>query len=96
MGAGAEQLDWRALGAPLQTAVFYMGVAQLPQIVAALLTHGAPATRGAAVVERASLPGERVICGSLADITARVGAAAVRSPALLIVGDVVYKRSGHS
>jgi uroporphyrin-III C-methyltransferase/precorrin-2 dehydrogenase/sirohydrochlorin ferrochelatase len=93
MGAAAEQLDWRSLAAPLQTAVFYMGVAQLPRIVAALQAHGAPPTRGAAVVERASLPGERVICGSLADIAPRVAAAAVQAPALLIVGDVVYRRS---
>jgi uroporphyrin-III C-methyltransferase/precorrin-2 dehydrogenase/sirohydrochlorin ferrochelatase len=93
MGTAAEQLDWRALAAPLQTAVFYMGVAQLPRIVAALMAQGAPATRGAAVIERASLPGERVIAGSLADIATRAAAAAVQAPALLIVGDVVYRRS---
>jgi uroporphyrin-III C-methyltransferase/precorrin-2 dehydrogenase/sirohydrochlorin ferrochelatase len=94
MGSAAEQLDWRALAAPLQTAVFYMGMAQLPRIVAALQAHGAPATRGAAVVERASLPGERAVFGSLADIAARASDAAVQAPALLIVGDVVYQRSG--
>jgi uroporphyrin-III C-methyltransferase/precorrin-2 dehydrogenase/sirohydrochlorin ferrochelatase len=96
MGTAAEQLDWRALAAPLQTAVFYMGVAQLPRIVAALAAQGAPLSRGAAVIERASLPGERVICGSLADIASRAATAAIQAPALLIVGDVVYRRSGES
>ena len=42
MGEGAETLDWRALAAPLQTVVFYMGVAQLPRIVERLRAHGAP------------------------------------------------------
>ena len=88
MGEAAASLDWRALAAPLQTVVFYMGVAQLPQIVARLLEHGAPASRGAAIVERATLPAQRVIGGTLADIAAAATAAAVGAPALLIVGDV--------
>ena len=40
MGEGAEALDWRALAAPLQTVVFYMGIAQLPRIVERLLAAG--------------------------------------------------------
>jgi uroporphyrin-III C-methyltransferase/precorrin-2 dehydrogenase/sirohydrochlorin ferrochelatase len=92
MGEGAEGLDWRALSAPLTTVVFYMGVSQLPRIVERLIAHGAPAERPAAVIERATLPGQRVITGTLTDIAARAGAAAISAPALLVVGDVVTHR----
>jgi uroporphyrin-III C-methyltransferase/precorrin-2 dehydrogenase/sirohydrochlorin ferrochelatase len=88
MGEAAAALDWRALAAPLQTVVFYMGVSQLPQIVARLLEHGAPPRRPAAIVEHATLPDQRVIAGTLDGIAAQAEAAAVGAPALLIVGDV--------
>jgi uroporphyrin-III C-methyltransferase/precorrin-2 dehydrogenase/sirohydrochlorin ferrochelatase len=88
MGEAAAALDWRALAAPLQTVVFYMGASQLPQIVARLIEHGAPPTRPAAIVEHATLPGQRVIAGKLFDIAAKAATATVRSPALLVVGDV--------
>ena len=53
MGEGADRLDWRALAAPLQTVVFYMGIAQLPRIVEQLRAHGAPPERrGRAGVDR--------------------------------------------
>jgi uroporphyrin-III C-methyltransferase/precorrin-2 dehydrogenase/sirohydrochlorin ferrochelatase len=88
MGEAAAALDWRALAAPLQTVVFYMGAAQLPQIVARLIEHGAPPGRQAAIVEHATLPGQRVIAGTLQQIAALASDAAVGAPALLIVGEV--------
>ena len=81
-------LDWEALARPRQTVVFYMGVAQLENIVAALLTAGAPAERPAAVIERATLPEQRVLRASLGEIAARARAAQIGAPALLIVGEV--------
>jgi uroporphyrin-III C-methyltransferase / precorrin-2 dehydrogenase / sirohydrochlorin ferrochelatase len=89
MGEAAAALDWRALAAPLQTVVFYMGVAQLPRIVERLIAHGAPPDRGAALIERATLPGQRVISGTLYDIDVRARAALISAPALLVVGDTV-------
>ncbi|HLQ11938.1 MAG TPA: siroheme synthase CysG [Steroidobacteraceae bacterium] len=88
MGEAAAALDWRALAAPLQTVVFYMGAAQLPQIVARLVQHGAPQERHALLVERATLPDQRLIAGRLADIAAQAAAASIGAPSLLIVGDV--------
>jgi uroporphyrin-III C-methyltransferase/precorrin-2 dehydrogenase/sirohydrochlorin ferrochelatase len=86
---GQAQPDWRALAAPGQTAVFYMGLARLGAIVDALLAHGAPAARPAAVVCRATEITQRVVAGTLATIAAEVRAAKVQAPALLIVGEVV-------
>lgn len=90
-GQGFESLDWRALAAPRQTVVFYMGIAQLEQIVAALVAAGAPATRGAAIIERATLPGERAVRATLGDIAARARRERIGSPALLIVGETTTK-----
>jgi uroporphyrin-III C-methyltransferase/precorrin-2 dehydrogenase/sirohydrochlorin ferrochelatase len=91
MGEAAEQLDWTALAAPLQTVVFYMGVAQLPRIVRNLIARGAPATRPAVLIERATLPEQRVLGGTLQDIAQRAQDAAVQTPALLIVGEVAAR-----
>ena len=88
MGAAAEKLDWAALATPLQTVVFYMGVGELERICARLMAHGAPPARPALLVERATWPEQRVICGSLSDIAGRAAAARAAAPALLIVGEV--------
>jgi uroporphyrin-III C-methyltransferase / precorrin-2 dehydrogenase / sirohydrochlorin ferrochelatase len=90
-GAGAEDLDWRSLAAPLHTVVFYMGVAQLPRIVELLCAHGAPAERPVAIIEQATLPGQRVIAGCLGDICLQAQRAQVAAPALLMVGEVARR-----
>ncbi|HEX4377818.1 MAG TPA: siroheme synthase CysG [Steroidobacteraceae bacterium] len=90
-GDGAADLNWHALAQPLQTVVFYMGVAQLPRIVEHLRAEGAPADRPAAIVERATLPGQRVMAGTLATIAQVAQRAQVVAPALLIVGEVASR-----
>jgi uroporphyrin-III C-methyltransferase/precorrin-2 dehydrogenase/sirohydrochlorin ferrochelatase len=81
-------LDWRALARAAQTVVFYMGVAQLPRIVARLRAAGAAADRPAALIEQATLPGQRVLHSDLARIAQLAGREQIASPALLIVGAV--------
>jgi uroporphyrin-III C-methyltransferase/precorrin-2 dehydrogenase/sirohydrochlorin ferrochelatase len=90
-GDGVDRMDWRALAAPLQTVVFYMGVAQLPRIVEHLRAHGAPGQRPVAIVERATLPEQRVIAGTLETIQALAQREQVVAPALLIVGEVASR-----
>ncbi|HEY6452426.1 MAG TPA: siroheme synthase CysG [Steroidobacteraceae bacterium] len=94
MGDRAEGLDWHALAASAQTVVFYMGVAQLGRIVGRLLAQGAPPGRPAAIIERATLPEQRVVAGSLHDIAGRAQQAGVAAPALLIVGEVAARAAG--
>ena len=83
-----ESLDWNSLARSRQTVVFYMGVGHLQQIVSKLRTAGASAEQAVAVVERATLPEQRTLRGTLETIVATVQAANVEPPALLIVGDV--------
>ena len=83
-----EALDWNSLAGARQTVVFYMGVGHLPQIVAKLRAAGAAAGHPAAVVERATLPEQRTLRGTLHTIVGIAAAANVAPPALLIVGEV--------
>ena len=83
-----DSLDWLALARPTQTVVFYMGVAQLPRIVARLLAAGAAADLPAALIEQASLPQQRVLRSDLAGIAELARREAAAAPALLIVGEV--------
>jgi uroporphyrin-III C-methyltransferase/precorrin-2 dehydrogenase/sirohydrochlorin ferrochelatase len=83
-----EALDWHSLARPRQTVVFYMGVGHLSQIVAKLRAAGASASHPAAVIERATLPEQRTLRGTLESIAGIAQAANVVPPALLIVGEV--------
>jgi uroporphyrin-III C-methyltransferase/precorrin-2 dehydrogenase/sirohydrochlorin ferrochelatase len=81
-------LDWRHLAGAHQTVVFYMGVAQLARIVDRLRAAGAAAECPVAVIERATLPQQRVLRATLETVGDIAGAAGVTPPALLIVGEV--------
>jgi uroporphyrin-III C-methyltransferase / precorrin-2 dehydrogenase / sirohydrochlorin ferrochelatase len=80
--------DWRFLANPQHTVVVYMGVAQLPDIVARLKAAGAAAGHPAAIIERATLPGQRILRGTLSNIVALAQAHRVEPPSILILGDV--------
>ncbi len=91
--ADGDALDWPALARAGHTVVFYMGVSNMQQIVDRLLAAGASPERPAAVVERASLPGERVLRSRLAEIAMLAAAERIVPPALLIVGEVAAERA---
>jgi uroporphyrin-III C-methyltransferase len=88
-------LDWSALSTLVDaggTLVILMGVGRLPDNVAALRSGPAGADTPVAMVERATLPGERVVTGTLDTIVARADEAAIDPPAVTVVGDVVDVR----
>jgi len=74
------------------TVVFYMGLGRLRETCAALVAAGRPESTPAAVVSHATLPDQRVVTGTLADLPDRVEGEGVEPPALLVVGDVVARR----
>jgi uroporphyrinogen III methyltransferase / synthase len=79
-------LDWDALARFPGTLVFYMGVRRLADVAERLVAAGRDAAEPAAVVERGTLPGQRTVTGTLAEIAARAAAAGVRPPAVTLVG----------
>ncbi len=81
-------LDWRALAAFPGTLVIYMGVRQLPAIAERLAAGGRAVDEPAAVVERGTMSGQRLVTGTLANIAEVAAAQDVRAPAISIFGPV--------
>jgi uroporphyrinogen III methyltransferase/synthase len=81
-------IDWAALAAFPGTLVFYMGVRALPRIAERLAAEGRPPGEPVAVIERGTLPGQRTVLGTLADVAERATAAGIRAPAITLVGEV--------
>jgi len=87
--ARTVDLDWAQLARPRQTVVIYMGVATLPVISTQLQAHGLSGDTPAAIIERATLPGQRSIVGTLATLPEIARTHDVRAPALIMIGTVV-------
>jgi uroporphyrinogen III methyltransferase/synthase len=85
-----SRLDWSYLGTCPGTLVFFMAVRNLPRITQALIEHGRDPATPAAVIQWGSLPDQRVIEGTLADIA--VKASAIMTPAITVIGEVVRLR----
>jgi uroporphyrin-III C-methyltransferase/precorrin-2 dehydrogenase/sirohydrochlorin ferrochelatase len=83
-----DTLDWPALAQEKQTLAVYMGTSELPVIQQRLIAHGRASRTPFALVENGSRPEQRVITGTLGSLAERAASAEVRSPALLIIGEV--------
>lgn len=90
---GTINLDWQSLARPRQTVVFYMGVGGLAEICREMMAHGLPADHPAAIVQNGTTRRQRVLTADLATLPAKVAAAGIKSPALIIVGTVVRLQS---
>ncbi|WP_399679780.1 uroporphyrinogen-III C-methyltransferase [Xenophilus sp.] len=94
-GAAAQHdpTDWRQLAATARdarlTLVVYMGVAGAAHIQQQLLDGGLPGDTPVAVVQHASLPQQRHVCTTLADLSAALSGSGLGSPSVIVVGDVL-------
>ncbi|MDX6640584.1 MAG: uroporphyrinogen methyltransferase / synthase [Solirubrobacteraceae bacterium] len=80
--------DLAALARFPGTLVFYMGIRGLAGIAEGLIAGGRPADEPCAIVERGTLPGQRVVRGSLAEIAERAESEGIQAPAVTVVGAV--------
>lgn len=94
-GREGEGADWAALARTGLPLVIYMGVARCEAIQRELLAAGMAPSTPAAAVSRASLPGERTIATRLGTLSADLSAAALASPAILIIGEVARSAAGN-
>jgi uroporphyrin-III C-methyltransferase len=90
---GTENMHWARAAAAAETAVIYMGATHAQRVRDALTDLGVPADRPVALIESASWAEERVIRGTLADLTA-LAAQVGEGPAIMVVGEVAREARG--
>jgi uroporphyrinogen III methyltransferase/synthase len=81
-------LDWPALAAFPGTLVFYMGVGRLGESARKLIESGRDGSEPAAVIERGTLPGQRTVRATLAEIAQAAAEAEIKPPAITLIGGV--------
>jgi len=83
-----SELNWAGLTQGGTTLVVYMGVARLGDIRRGLLEAGMAADTPVAMIENASLPSQRECRSTLLEMAMDATAFALRSPAVLVIGEV--------
>jgi len=71
------------------TIVIYMGVSEFDNIVNTLIENGLPSHTPAAVIERGTMPTQRVISSPLHQLPEKAKNENIKPPAIFIIGDVV-------
>lgn len=85
---GLTEQDWTGLAGKGRTLVIYMGLATADSIAEKLMADGLAPDMPVAVVENATRPEMRVLRSPLAGLGALVARHKVKSPALIIIGEV--------
>ena len=85
---GLTDQNWAGLAGVGRTLVIYMGVATAEAIAEKLMADGLAPEMPVAVVENAARPQMRVLRGTLAGLGPLVSDNKVKSPALIVIGEV--------
>ena len=80
--------DWIAK-AKNGTLVIYMGVSEFGNIARTLIENGLSPETSAAVIERGTLPSQRIVASPLHRLPEKILEANIKPPAIFIIGDVV-------
>ncbi len=88
---GLSEQDWSGLAGKGRTLVIYMGVKTAPQIAEKLMADGLAPDMPLAVIESAARPGMRVLRGPLAALPDLGVRQRVKSPALIVIGEVTAR-----
>ena len=88
---GLSEQDWSGLAGKGRTLVIYMGVKTAPQIAEKLMADGLAPDMPLAVIENAARPSMRVLRGPLAALPDLVVQQRVKSPALIVIGEVTSR-----
>ncbi len=91
-GGETLDLDWQALADPDATLAIYMGKAAAPALSRELIAAGLPASTPVAMVENASLPGERRFHTRLDLLPLAARTALGDGPAVLLIGEALRLR----
>ena len=93
---GLAEQNWAGLAGVGRTLVIYMGVATGEAIAEKLIADGLAPDMSFAVIENASRPKMRVLRGELAGLGMLIAREQVRSPALIVIGEVTAREHASS
>jgi uroporphyrinogen III methyltransferase/synthase len=79
-------IDWELLAKFEGTLVFYMGIGNLPLICEKLMKNGLSPKTPAAVIENATLPNQRKVTASIAEMPFECEKQKIKPPAIIIIG----------
>ena len=85
---GLAEQDWSGLAGKGRTLVIYMGVATAEMIAEKLIADGLSPAIPVAVIENATRANMRVLRAPLAGLPALIEAERVKSPAVIVIGEV--------
>jgi len=85
---GLSEQDWAGLAGTGRTLVIFMGVATAASIAEKLMADGLAPDAPVAVIENATRDAMRVLRAPLAGLPDLINSAGVKSPALIVIGDV--------
>ena len=85
-------INWPQLAAFDGTLVIFMAARKLKDICRTLIEHGRPASTPAAIIEWGTWPDQRTVAADLQNLPGNADEAGIRSPALIVIGEVVSLR----
>jgi uroporphyrin-III C-methyltransferase/precorrin-2 dehydrogenase/sirohydrochlorin ferrochelatase len=85
-------IDWASIAKPHKTLVFYMGLRNLGNICENLMNNGLSSDMPVALVQKGTTPEQKVVVSDLGNAPDSAQNAALESPTLIIVGEVVKLR----
>jgi uroporphyrinogen III methyltransferase/synthase len=88
----SSSIDWKKLASLEGTLVIFMGMARLDTICKILIKHGKKRATPVCITQWGTLPIQRSLSGTLANISEKVKKAGITNPAIIIIGDVVKLR----
>ncbi len=91
-GRQLPKVDWDSLAHLDGTIACFCGPRQLPVMLSELLSHGRPGAERAAIIASGTLPSQRTITGTLAELAERTRLDPPTIPVVLVVGMVVGLR----
>ncbi|MBV7259343.1 uroporphyrinogen-III C-methyltransferase [Erythrobacter crassostreae] len=90
---GLSDQNWSGLAGAGRTLVIYMGVKTAPQIAEKLMADGLAPDMPLAVIENAARSDMRIVRGMLAGLPDLVTGEKIKSPALIVIGDVTAREN---
>lgn len=95
VGNGAPESSWTRAAVAADTVAIYMGAGEAESIARALVRAGKASSTPVAIVEGASLPGARILYGTLAELPA-LSVGLPGAPSIILLGEVLAEAAARA